>query len=489
MSTPHTDSTADERAVADGLVDGKHAATAEIAPGAPAPPADEPPSRRRRRLIAACALIIVVVAVAIAVLVSSSSGSHKGAGSSVPAGETTTTVTRRTLSESSTVDGTLAYGAALELYDRVAGTYTWLPAVGTVVARGATLWRIDNLPVVLMYGAVPAYRTLKQGVSSGPDVVQLNRNLIDLGFDFYGAITDVDVYSEATADAVRRFQHAHGLRETGEVELGRVVFAPSARRVTAVHVQLGQDPPGEGPSDGSTSPAAESPAGKSPSKESPAAKSPSAKSPSRKSPSKHPTSTKSPSKDSPAAKSPSKDSPAAKSPSGESQAAEDDGAAAAEAALSTTPTQQLVQLKLKPSQQELVHTGQSAPVTLPSGSVVEGRVIEVGSVASEAAKGNEPGGGGESESATIPVTLALERSIPHLDEAPVSVEFVKAVRRDVLAVPATALTATAGNGYALEALQDGRRVQLPVTTGMFANGYVQAEGAGVQEGLTVLESE
>ena len=37
------------------------------------------------------------------------------------------TVTRRTLTESSTVDGTLGYGSTLELYDRLAGTFTWLP--------------------------------------------------------------------------------------------------------------------------------------------------------------------------------------------------------------------------------------------------------------------------------------------------------------------------------------------------------------------------
>ena len=31
--------------------------------------------------------------------------------------------------------------------------------------------------------------------------------------------------------------------------------------------------------------------------------------------------------------------------------------------------------------------------------------------------------------------------------------------------------------------------QLAVTPGMFANGYVQVEGPGVREGLTVIESE
>jgi len=85
------------------------------------------------------------------------------------------------------------------------------------------------------------------------------------------------------------------------------------------------------------------------------------------------------------------------------------------------------------------------------------------------------------------VTLALDRPVAHLDKAPVSVQLVKSITRDVLAVPATALVATAGGGYAIQALERGRRVELSVTPGMFANGYVQVEGPGVSEGLTVLE--
>jgi hypothetical protein len=160
--------------------------------------------------------------------------------------------------------------------------------------------------------------------------------------------------------------------------------------------------------------------------------------------------------------------------------------------LSTTSTQQLIQLKVKAEQQTLARVGHPAPVTLPGGDVVQGRIIEVGSVASPSSGESEKekgGSGGESESATIPVTLALEHPVAHLDEAPVSVELVKSIRRDVLAVPATALTATAGGGYAIETLRDGRRVAVAVTPGMFAGGYVQVEGAGVHERLTVIESE
>ena len=86
----------------------------------------------------------------------------------MPAGDTTASVTRRTLSESSTVDGTLGYGTTLELYDRLGGTFTWLPSVGAVIGRGGTLWRIDDLPVVLMYGSVPAYRDAQGGRQRRP---------------------------------------------------------------------------------------------------------------------------------------------------------------------------------------------------------------------------------------------------------------------------------------------------------------------------------
>src|ERR1700722_9162246 len=160
--------------------------------------------RRRLRWLAAATLAIAVGAVLAVVLLSSGAGARHESPTGVPTGDITAAVTRRTLSESSTVNGTLGYGTALELYDRLGGTFTWLPSVGAVIGRGGTLWRIDDAPVVLMYGAVPAYRTLKQGVSDGPDVTELNENLVDLGFDPYGAIGDEECFREATTAAVKR---------------------------------------------------------------------------------------------------------------------------------------------------------------------------------------------------------------------------------------------------------------------------------------------
>ena len=475
-------------------------ATGSVAAGDGAGP-QEGTRRLTRRRLAVAALLAAVIAVVAIVLVSGSHGKGGAPASGIPAGDTTATVERRTLTESSTVDGTLGYGTTLELYDRLSGTYTWLPSVGATIARGGTLFRVDNLPVVLMYGSVPAYRTLEKGVSDGPDVVQLNRNLIALGYDPYGAITDVEDFSEATEVAVRRWQKAEGLPQTGKVELGRVVFAPSARRVTAVKVTLGQDPAGaETEPSGTGSPeAAKEPAGeKAPSQKNEPESDKSAPGKDKPSAAKHPKhddkKPKSGKSDEAKAHDAADDSPSkgsgepAKSP-----AAGEGSAGAGEAVLTTTSTQQLVQLKLKPEQQQLAHVGQRAPVLLPGGGTVQGTVIEVGTVASET-KGaeDEHGGGSPGESGsetTIPVTLALSHPVPHLDQAPVSVELVKGVRQEVLAVPATALIATAGGHYAIQVLEAGRRVQLSVTPGMFANGYVQVEGPGLHEGQTVIESE
>lgn len=466
-----------------------------------------PQGRRRRRWLAAGALAVVVALALAVVLLASGSGGHRGSDTGVPVGQTTTTVTRRTLSESSTVDGTLGYGATLELYDRLSGTFTSLPSVGSVVGRGGTLFRVDNLPVALMYGSVPAYRTLKQGVGDGPDVTELNDNLIDLGYDPYGAISDVVEFGEATAAAVRRWQKAEGLSETGEIELGRIIFAPGARRVTDVHVALGQDPPGVTGATGAEEPAAKTPAAKKPAAKKPTNKKPTAQKPAAEQPAdKNPTNKKPASKKpagkkpagkKPADKAPADKEPADKEPAGKEAAdkGEDEpggSAGAGMVVLTTTSSRQIVTLKVKAEQQELAHLGETAPVTLPGGDVVRGRITEVGTVASTGSGGEKsPSGekGEGEESATIPVTLVLDRPVAHLDEAPVSVELVKNVRRDVLTVPATALTATAGGGYAIEALEGVHRVELRVAPGLFADGYVQVEGAGVHEGLTVLESE
>src|SRR5262249_44652235 len=168
------------------------------------PSRDRSPPRPRGGSAALAAVALVAAGTVAAVLLGSGSSSKGSQATGIPPGDTTATVERRTLVERAQENGTLGYGAAAELYDRGAGTFTWLPGVGSGIGRGGTLWPINNVPVGLMYGSLPAYRTLAQGVSDGADVAELNNNLIALGFDPYGAIGDRRHFGDATAAAVRR---------------------------------------------------------------------------------------------------------------------------------------------------------------------------------------------------------------------------------------------------------------------------------------------
>jgi peptidoglycan hydrolase-like protein with peptidoglycan-binding domain len=155
-------------------------------------------------------------------------------------------VTRQTLVDREIVEGTLGYAGSRMVLNRLGGgagpaagsgsTVTALPRPGSVVRRGGVLYRLDGEPIVLMYGRMPAYRDLATGVSDGPDVRQLERNLAALGFD--PGLVD-QTFTSTTAAAVADWQDSLGLAETGDVELGRIVFLPGPRRIGELRTSVG----------------------------------------------------------------------------------------------------------------------------------------------------------------------------------------------------------------------------------------------------------
>jgi membrane fusion protein, multidrug efflux system len=157
----------------------------------------------------------------------------EAAGTGLP--PATTTVTRATLVDHAEVAGTLDHGPATVLTARGGGTITWLPAAGAVVDRGADLYRVDERPVTLLVGTLPAYRTLRTG-DEGADVRQLEENLAALG---YTGFTVDDEYTGATAEAVTEWQDDLGRGDTGTVDPAHIAYAPGPVRVGAVDAQLG----------------------------------------------------------------------------------------------------------------------------------------------------------------------------------------------------------------------------------------------------------
>ncbi|HEY5332030.1 MAG TPA: peptidoglycan-binding protein [Solirubrobacterales bacterium] len=188
--------------------------------------------RRPALAVAAIAVVAAVGALALA------GGSGGASGSEPPAKATGTgTVERRTLAERLTATGTIGYAGEATVLARLSGTVTALPAVGGVVRRGERLYALAGEPVLLMYGAVPAYRALAEGVSEGKDVEELERNLVALGYE-PGTVDDD--FTDTTAAAVSAWQEDLGDEASGEVELGRVAFLRGPQRVTGLEATLGE---------------------------------------------------------------------------------------------------------------------------------------------------------------------------------------------------------------------------------------------------------
>ena len=140
--------------------------------------------------------------------------------------------------------GTLDYraqpdGAPYSLINQSQGTYTQLPQVGQVIQQGQVLYRTDDIPVLLLYGSIPSFRTLSAG-ATGADVAELNEDLVALGYAAAFQLGPTPAsFTSATSNALEKFQAARGLPQTGTLPLGQALFEPSAMRVTALSAQLG----------------------------------------------------------------------------------------------------------------------------------------------------------------------------------------------------------------------------------------------------------
>jgi len=112
------------------------------------------------------------------------------------------TVERRDLAERAELDGTLGYGDTWDLALAGGGTLTALPAVGTVIDRGQSVAEVDGRPVPLLIGDRPLWRELGPGVDDGPDVEEIEANLVALGVVDGEDLTVDRTWTSATTAAV-----------------------------------------------------------------------------------------------------------------------------------------------------------------------------------------------------------------------------------------------------------------------------------------------
>jgi hypothetical protein len=177
------------------------------------------------------AAVLVAVAATGGVVVLS--GGEQATATAQAASANTAPVQKGKLSAAVSQDGTLTYrarpdGSPFSVINNARGTYTELPEVGDEVACGGVLYRVDDRPVLLLCGTVPAYRALHLG-DAGQDVSELNRNLHVRG----------DAFTTKTEKALEALQRRRGVYVTGALALGDAVFLPEAVRIAKVTGQLG----------------------------------------------------------------------------------------------------------------------------------------------------------------------------------------------------------------------------------------------------------
>lgn len=158
-------------------------------------------------------------------------------------------------------------------------------------------------------------------------------------------------------------------------------------------------------------------------------------------------------------------------------------AAAPTSLYDATSTVRAVSIDLDPADEELAEVGAKASVTLPDGSTVKATVDSVGTVATASDSESED----PSAEATIPVTLTLDepKKVAGLSAAPVTVDLTRDTRKQVEAVPVTALVALAEGGFAVR--REGGEL-VAVETGLYAAGYVEiTDGLEVGDRIEVPE--
>jgi peptidoglycan hydrolase-like protein with peptidoglycan-binding domain len=421
--------------------------------------------KRPRKYGVAVATLLIAAAAAVVTIVATSGGHDRKPNSHLSAAGAAS-VQRRNLVTSMNATGKISYADSSIVANRLLGTLTWVAPIGHVINPGHTLFDVNNFPVTLMNGTTPAYRTLEQSDSAGPDVLQLNANLIELGYD-PDWIAVNDEWQAATTVGVEAFQEANGEPETGSLTLGTVVFMTGPQRVSSL--QAGATSASFQPADGHAEFVDYRP--RTTTAETPALASANTKI-SRLTAKISQLTTK------------------VGQLQGQQQLSRERSAAQARLAaagptsggdspvMTTTSTSLVVTVNVAAGAQSITRVGARVPVLMPSGSTVYGHVVTIGEAASSASDSKVP----------ITIRLARHENGRNLDQATVSVRFVEKTARHALSVPITALVARPGGRYAVQTAQAPHTL-IGVTLGTFATGYVQISGKGLHPGLKVTDSQ
>ena len=150
----------------------------------------------------------------------------------------TATITKGDLVGETTVQGTLHYADSYTLKSAFEGVVTALPTPGTTLTQGSHVYTVAGNNTYLLHGATPAWRAFEEGMSDGEDVTQLETSLSELG---YFEATPNAHFDWNTIAAIKKWQKALSLPQSGSLPLGTVLFAPEDLRIGALKARVGDN--------------------------------------------------------------------------------------------------------------------------------------------------------------------------------------------------------------------------------------------------------
>jgi peptidoglycan hydrolase-like protein with peptidoglycan-binding domain len=380
--------------------------------------------------------------------------------------------------------GLTATDDSVTVTGNAAGVVTEVAVSGETLEQGDVLYRVDGEPVVVMYGDIPAYRTMQDldDNMTGDDVRQLEEALVALGYDPDLLATVDDEFTSYTETMVESWQEDLGVEEDGQVSLGDVIFIPGPSDILSVSIAVGD-------SVGAGQPIVTISTG-------------------------DPLSGDDVRQLEEALVALGYEGPIVDGvwDDGTKQAIlawqadegmETDGVidlgevvfrtsavrvnevissvgssvSAGTAVLGVSSADQFVTFSLPAADQGLLTVGQEVTIEMPDGTDTTGTVTEIASVAR-----------GVQAEATFDVEVTLDDPAVAvgLDEAPVDVEVISDSVSGVMAVPVSALVALNEGGYAVEVQTTNGTELVAVTPGFYADGLVEVESDELTIGDTVV---
>ena len=215
---------------------GQHHAEARGAADPPADSATEQPSRPgRARAVLWGSLAIAVLAAGGFGVTSLLQPADAVTPVKLPAVDTAK-VAAGDLTSETTARGKLQYATQVDVVATTNGVLTELPAAGTQLTAGSVAYRVDEKPVVVLSGAMPAWRDFTAGMEPGVDIEQLERNLQSFG---YLSVDPSQEFNWYTKWALHAWTDSLGLKPQQSLSKDQVLFSTQPLQVNKAAKQLG----------------------------------------------------------------------------------------------------------------------------------------------------------------------------------------------------------------------------------------------------------